>query len=113
MFNYKEVWLSSGNANGLLSESIIVEGKVTSSIKIDPFGRIMDYRQYGNHNHNHGWEVDHIVPVSSAGTDDPSNLQPLNWYSNRLKGDKSMDEALKEHYKNKTYADAIRHYRPS
>ncbi|KAB2921718.1 MAG: HNH endonuclease [Bacteroidetes bacterium] len=34
-----------------------------------------------------GWEIDHIVPVSCGGTDEPSNLQALHWENNAAKGE--------------------------
>jgi hypothetical protein len=35
----------------------------------------------------YGWEIDHIIPVTQGGTDDPENLRPLHWMNNRIKGE--------------------------
>jgi hypothetical protein len=34
-----------------------------------------------------GWEIDHVYPDSKGGTDNLTNLRPMQWENNRGKGD--------------------------
>lgn len=53
----------------------------------DNSGAFIDKHKYGDTESGTGWEIDHIKPISLGGTDDLSNLQPLQWKVNRVKGD--------------------------
>ncbi|HOI75918.1 MAG TPA: HNH endonuclease signature motif containing protein [Syntrophales bacterium] len=55
--------------------------------RYDLCGKPIRYLDHGNTNSKYGWEIDHIKPVAKGGADNIANLQPLQWESNRIKGD--------------------------
>lgn len=53
----------------------------------DVCGASMFRSRYGDRSSTYGWEIDHIKPVALGGTDDLSNLRPLQWENNVHKDD--------------------------
>jgi len=56
-----------------------------TTLRVDAWGWTIVRQDYGNTRSRYGWEIDHIVPPGQGGTDDLSNLQPLQWENNRRK----------------------------
>jgi len=64
----------------------IVPGADPRFRRKDQCGAWIDRNRHGDRSdqNNTGWEVDHISP---GGSDDLSNLRPLQWYNNVTKSD--------------------------
>ena len=58
---------------------------IYETLRVDAWGWTIVRQDFGNTRSRYGWEIDHIVPVELGGTDDLSNLQPLQWENNRRK----------------------------
>lgn len=65
----------------------IVFGYDADKYRQDECGAWMIFEQHGNRNSIYGWEIDHIKPVEQGGTDELSNLRPLQWENNLNKSE--------------------------
>ena len=70
------------------SKGGIFRGMDQNEWRLDAFGHLIKYSDYGKFGSEYGWEIDHIVPQALGGSDLISNLRPLSCFRNRQLGGK-------------------------
>lgn len=59
---------------------------LSGDFRIDDFGNLIRWRDYGDHMSKYGWEIDHAQPSILGGSDHHSNLRALHCSTNRSLG---------------------------
>ena len=68
-----------------------------ASFAVIPAPQEIGFNNFASYAKKAKFQIDHIIPVTSGGTDEPENLRALCWMCNHIKGtlDPQYDEAVK------------------
>lgn len=65
----------------------IINGYDSAVFRKDPCGAWIIFNKYGLRDNDFGWEIDHVLPISLGGDNDPRNLRAMHWKNNASKAD--------------------------
>lgn len=71
-------------------DAVWIKGKIIDNydpakFRKDDCGAWMIKELHNNTTTPFGWEIDYVIPLNMGGTDDLTNLRPLQWKNNRSK----------------------------
>lgn len=71
-----------------------VSGNAPETWRQDECGAWIRHDDYGDQSSMYGWQIDHITPQSRGGSDNLSNLRPLQHQNNEKKADGRLSCAV-------------------
>lgn len=83
-FSEETVWM-------VWSKALVIALSDAPVWRKDECGAWINRADYRNKNSLYGWEIEHIIPNSQGGTNNISNLIPLQWENNVRRQDGSLE----------------------
>jgi len=92
-------------ADAVWSKAVILTGKNPSMYRLDVMGKLIKRNKLNAIGCKYAWNIDHIIPRSRGGSDDITNLQPLNRADNIRFSNKLTTK--KPNYSHRSHHDAL------
>jgi len=92
-------------ADAVWNKANVISGKNPSLFRMDTMGKIIKRNKLNAINCKYSWNIDHIIPRSRGGSDDITNLQPLNRRDNIRFSNKLT--ISKPNYSHRLHHDAL------
>jgi hypothetical protein len=93
-----------GGTNYIYGETYVTTGKPKVERNYEARKKFLKSKGYSRA--PRGYEVDHIIPLSQGGRDDPSNMQLLSKEAHRRKTAREREQVRAANYKKKRYSSS-------